>query len=87
MTLKRKRSLLTASDRRRRRVDPDDNPPAPNPVPEEPDDKVYKAFFNRKSKLATLLTPNYKVYENLFSKVAEQLSRGIRQQDEDNEET
>ncbi|GAA5799662.1 hypothetical protein HPULCUR_005078 [Helicostylum pulchrum] len=74
MTLKRKRSLLTASDRRRRRVDPDDNPPAPNPVPEEPDDKVYKAFFNRKSKLATLLTPNYKVYENLFRKVAEEFT-------------
>ncbi|KAI9246657.1 hypothetical protein EDC94DRAFT_386949 [Helicostylum pulchrum] len=74
MTLKRKRSLLTASDRRRRRVDPDNNPPAPNPVPEEPDDKVYKAFFNRKSKLATLLTPNYKVYENLFRKVAEEFT-------------
>ncbi|GAA5806079.1 hypothetical protein HPULCUR_011607 [Helicostylum pulchrum] len=43
-------------------------------VPEEPDDKVYKAFFNRKSKLATLLTPNYKVYENLFRKVAEEFT-------------
>ncbi|KAI9260967.1 hypothetical protein EDC94DRAFT_659997 [Helicostylum pulchrum] len=45
-----------------------------NEIPEEPDDKVYKAFFNRKSKLATLLTPNYKVYENLFRKVAEEFT-------------
>ncbi|GAA5804344.1 hypothetical protein HPULCUR_009832 [Helicostylum pulchrum] len=44
MTLKRKRSLLTASDRGRRRVDPDDNPPAPNPVPEEPDGKSENLF-------------------------------------------
>ncbi|KAI8082296.1 hypothetical protein BDF21DRAFT_451676 [Thamnidium elegans] len=43
LNMKIKRTL-SGSDRRRRRMDPDDNPLAPNPVPEEPDN----SFFNRK---------------------------------------